>query len=192
VAGYRDEEGVSATSTTETFLALRLEIDNWRWAGVPFAVRTGKRLPRRVTEVAIRYKQVPFLPLPATAIDSIEPNTTILRIQPDEGIEVSFAAKVPGSPFQVRTVDLDFSYLDAFQEEPPDAYERVLFDALAGDATLFIRNDEVLQSWRVVQPIVDAFEHHALPLFFYPAGTWGPPEADRLLGDEPDDHWREP
>jgi glucose-6-phosphate 1-dehydrogenase len=192
LAGYRDEEGVARNSTTETFLALRLEIDNWRWAGVPFCVRTGKRLPRRVTEVAIRYKQVPFLPLPKSAVDSIEPNTTVLRIQPDEGIEVSFGAKVPGSPFRVRTVDLDFSYLEAFAEEPPDAYERVLFDALAGDATLFIRNDEVVQSWRVVQPVLEAFQHESLPLYFYPAGTWGPPEADALLGDEDNDHWRVP
>jgi glucose-6-phosphate 1-dehydrogenase len=192
VVGYRDEEGVAAGSTTETFLAVRLEIDNWRWAGVPFVVRTGKRLPKRVTEVAIRYQRVPFLPLPKSAVDSIEPNTTVLRIQPDEGIEVSFGAKVPGSPFQVRNVDLEFSYLEAFAEEPPDAYERVLFDALAGDATLFIRNDEVVQSWRVVQPLLEAFQHEALPLYFYPAGTWGPPEADALLGDEDNDHWREP
>ena len=112
--------------------APKLEIDNWRWAGVPFFVRTGKRLARRVTEVAIRYKQVPFLPLPKSAVDSIEPNTTVMRIQPDEGIEVSFGAKVPGSPFQVKTVDLDFSYLEAFDEEPPEAYERVIFDALPG------------------------------------------------------------
>jgi glucose-6-phosphate 1-dehydrogenase len=190
--GYREEEGVSPTSTTETYLALRLEIDNWRWAGVPFFVRTGKRLRRRVTEVAIRYKQVPFLPLPASAVDSIEPNTTVLRIQPDEGIEVSFAAKVPGSPFQVRTVDLDFSYMEAFDEEPPEAYERVIFDALQGDATLFIRNDEVLQSWRVVSPLLDAFEHNAVPLCFYEAGSWGPPEADALLGHEDNDQWRAP
>jgi glucose-6-phosphate 1-dehydrogenase len=192
VPAYRQEEGVARESTTETYVALRLEIDNWRWAGVPFAVRTGKRLPRRVTEVAIRYKQVPFLPLPPSAVESIEPNTTILRIQPDEGIEVSFAAKVPGSPFQVRTVDLDFSYLEAFAEEPPEAYERVLFDALAGDATLFIRNDEVVQSWRIVQPVLDAFRHEALPLCFYPAGTWGPPEADALLGGDDNDQWRVP
>ncbi len=192
VPGYRDEEGVSPDSTTETFLALRLEIDNWRWAGVPFFVRTGKRLARRVTEVAVRYKQVPFLPLPKSAVDSIEPNTTVLRIQPDEGIEVSFGAKVPGSPFRVRTVDLDFSYQEAFDEDPPEAYERVIFDALQGDATLFLRSDEVLQSWRVVMPIVEAFEHNALPLCFYEAGSWGPPEADALLGHEDKDHWRTP
>jgi len=180
-SGYRDEEGVAPESTTETYLALRLEIDNWRWAGVPFYVRTGKRLARRLTEVAIRYKRVPFLPLPPTAVDSIEPNTTIVRIQPDEGIEVSFAAKVPGSPFRVKTVDLDFSYEEAFAEEPPEAYERVLLDALLGDATLFIRADEVEQSWRIVMPLVDAFRNEALPLFFYPAGSWGPVEADTLV-----------
>jgi glucose-6-phosphate 1-dehydrogenase len=192
VNGYRMEEGVAADSTTETYLALKLEIDNWRWAGVPFFVRTGKRLARRVTEVAVRYKQVPFLPLPKSAVDSIEPNTTIIRIQPDEGIEVSFGAKVPGSPFQVKTVDLDFSYLDAFDEEPPEAYERVIFDALQGDATLFIRSDEVVQSWKIVMPLVEAFEHNALPLHFYGSGSWGPPEADLLLGREDDDHWRAP
>jgi glucose-6-phosphate 1-dehydrogenase len=192
VPGYRDEEGVAANSTTETYLALRLEIDNWRWAGTPFFVRTGKRLAKRVTEVAIRYKQVPFLPLPKSAVDSIEPNTTLLRIQPDEGIEVSFGAKVPGSPFQVRTVDLDFSYQEAFAEEPPEAYERVIFDTLVGDATLFIRSDEVLQSWRVVMPIVEAFQNNALPIHFYEAGSWGPPDADLLLGHEDNDHWRTP
>jgi glucose-6-phosphate 1-dehydrogenase len=190
VRGYRDEEGVARDSTTETYLALRLEIDNWRWAGVPFYVRTGKRLERRVTEVAIRYKRVPFLPLPPTAVDSIEPNTTVVRIQPDEGIEVSFAAKVPGSPFRVKTVNLDFSYEEAFAEEPPEAYERVLFDALVGDATLFIRADEVEQSWRVVMPLVDAFRHEALPLFFYPAGSWGPSEADTLVRGS--SGWRNP
>jgi glucose-6-phosphate 1-dehydrogenase len=192
VPGYRHEEGVAPDSTTETFLALRFEIDNWRWAGVPFFVRTGKRLARRVTEVAVRYKQVPFLPLPKSAVDSIEPNTTVVRIQPDEGVEVSFGAKVPGSPFRVKTVDLDFSYRESFDEEPPEAYERVIFDALTGDATLFLRSDEVLQSWRVVMPLVRAFEHNAVPLHFYAAGTWGPPAADALLGPEDGDHWRTP
>ncbi len=133
---------------------------------------------------------MPFLPLPPTAVDSIEPNTTVVRIQPDEGVEVSFAAKVPGSPFRVRTVDLDFSYEKAFAEGPPDAYERVLFDALVGDATLFLRADEVEQSWRVVMPLVDAFRNEALPLSFYEAGTWGPPEADGLIRGT--SGWREP
>jgi glucose-6-phosphate 1-dehydrogenase len=189
VAGYREEEGVAPESMTETYLALRLEIDNWRWAGVPFYLRTGKRLPKRVTEVALRYKQVPFLPLPASAVESVEPNTMCLRIQPDEGIEVSFAAKVPGSPFRVRTVPLRFNYA-AFSEAAPEAYERVLLDAFLGDATLFIRSDEVAQAWRIVQPLLDAFEAGPAPLRFYPAGTWGPAEADDLLDDT--DTWREP
>jgi glucose-6-phosphate 1-dehydrogenase len=190
VRGYHDEEGVSPESTTETYLALRVEIDNWRWAGVPFLVRTGKRLPRRVTEIALHYKRVPFLPLPSSAVDSIEPNTTVLRIQPREGVEISFAAKVPGSPFRVRTVPLDFSY-DQFAERAPEAYERVLFDALQGDPTLFIREDEVDEAWRVVQPLIDAFDAGTVPLHLYPAGTWGPQESSALF-PEPDDHWREP
>ncbi|MGZ8752386.1 MAG: glucose-6-phosphate dehydrogenase, partial [Acidimicrobiia bacterium] len=190
VRGYREEEGVARDSATETYLALRIEVDNWRWAGVPFLIRTGKRLPRRVTEVALHYKRVPFLPLPSSAVDSIEPNTTVLRIQPREGIEVSFAAKVPGSPFRVRTVPLEFSY-DRFAERAPEAYERVLFDALQGDPTLFIREDEVDQAWRVVQPLIDAFRAGTVPLHRYPAGTWGPLEAEMLF-TEPDDHWREP
>ena len=190
VPGYRDEEGVAHDSTVETYLALQLEIDNWRWAGVPFYVRTGKRLARRVTEVALRYQQVPFLPLPKTAVDSVHPNEVILRIQPDEGIELSFAAKVPGSPFRVRTQKLEFSYSRSFAEVAPEAYERVLFDALLGDPTLFIREDEVEQAWRVVQPLIDGFAQDALPLAFYPAGTWGPDEADALLAD--DDTWRVP
>jgi glucose-6-phosphate 1-dehydrogenase len=190
VPGYREEEGVSPESQTETYLALRFEIDNWRWAGVPFLIRTGKRLPRRVTEVALHYKRVPFLPLPDSAIDSIEPNTTVLRIQPSEGIEVSFAAKVPGSPFRVRTVPLDFSY-DQFAERAPEAYERVLFDALQGDPTLFIREDEVDQAWRIVQPLIDAFATGTVPLHTYAAGTWGPSEAEGLF-PEPEDQWRQP
>ncbi len=191
VPGYREEEGVAPNSQTETYLALRLEIDNWRWAGVQFYVRTGKRLARRVTEVALAFKPVPFLPLPAGARDSIEPNTLVLRIQPDEGIEISFAAKVPGQAFTVRTVALDFSYLETFAEKSPEAYERVLHDALVGDATLFIRGDEVDECWRIVQPLIDEFATDELPVGTYPAGSWGPPEAGALIahcGDE----WREP
>ena len=191
VRGYREEEGVAPDSQTETYLALRLDIDNWRWAGVPFYVRTGKRLAKRVTEVALRFKEVPFLPLPADARDTLEPNTLVLRIQPDEGIEISFAAKVPGQAFVVRTVALDFSYLATFSEKSPDAYERVLHDALVGDATLFIRSDEVDESWRIVQPLVEGFAAHEVPLAVYPAGSWGPRDADELIaacGDE----WREP
>ncbi len=192
VPAYREEEGVAPDSAVETYLAIELDVDNWRWAGVPFYLRTGKRLPHRVTEVALRYKQVPFLPLPPGAVDSVEPNTMVLRIQPDEGIMLEFAAKVPGSPFRVRGVDLDFRYGRAFAEQPPEAYERVLGDAFLGDATLFIRADEVNQAWRVVQPLIDAFDAGTIPLSFYPAGTWGPPEADELLARSYGDTWRTP
>jgi glucose-6-phosphate 1-dehydrogenase len=191
VPGYRDEEGVDPHSHVETFLALQLDIDNWRWAGVPFYIRTGKRLPRRVTEVVLRYKEVPFLPLPASARDTVEPNELVLRIQPDAGIEMAFAAKVPGQVFQVRRVRLDFSYAQTFAEATPEAYERVLHDALVGDATLFIRSDEVEQSWRIVQPLIDGFDEVSLPLDKYPAGSWGPDAAKRLLR-HPDDEWRTP
>jgi glucose-6-phosphate 1-dehydrogenase len=191
VPGYREEEGVDPHSTVETYLALKLDIDNWRWAGVPFYVRTGKRLSQRVTEVALRYKPVPYLPLPDSARDSVEPNELMLRVQPDAGIELSFAAKVPAQEFRVRTVQLEFSYGETFDEEPPEAYERVLHDALVGDATLFIRSDEVEESWRIVQPLVDGFDRVAVPLARYPAGSWGPDEASELIG-ESGDEWRVP
>ena len=191
VPGYREEEGVDPHSHVETYLALRLDVDNWRWAGVPFYIRTGKRLPRRVTEVVLRYKEVPFLPLPPSARDTVEPNELVLRIQPDAGIELAFAAKVPGQAFRVRRVRLDFSYAQTFSEAAPEAYERVLHDALMGDATLFIRSDEVEQSWRIVQPLIDGFDEVSLPLNRYPAGSWGPAAAQDLLRS-PDDEWRTP
>ncbi len=191
VPGYREEEGVDPHSTVETYLALKLDIDNWRWAGVPFYVRTGKRLAKRVTEVVLQYNAVPYLPLPESARDSVEPNDMIMRIQPDAGIELWFAAKVPEQSFRVRTVRLHFSYGETFEEEPPEAYERVLHDALVGDATLFIRSDEVEESWRIVQPLVEGFDRVAVPLAQYPAGSWGPREAAELIG-ECGDSWREP
>ncbi len=192
VPGYREEEGVASDSAVETYLALELDIDNWRWSGVPFYLRTGKRLPRRVTEIALRYRPVPFLPLPPSAVETVEPNTMVLRIQPDEGITLEFAAKVPGARFRVREVDLDFRYGTAFEERAPEAYERVLGDAFLGDATLFIRGDEVEEAWRVVQPLIDSFEAGEPPVAFYPAGTWGPPEADALLAESYGDTWRAP
>jgi glucose-6-phosphate 1-dehydrogenase len=191
VPGYREEEGVSPESNVETYLALELDIDNWRWAGVPFYLRTGKRLPRRVTEVALQYQRVPFLPLPPSAVSSVEPNVMVLNIQPDEGITLHFAAKVPGPTFRVRGVELEFRYGKAFKEQAPEAYERVLRDAFLGDATLFIRSDEVDQSWQIVQPLIDAFEAGRVPLHFYPAGSWGPPEADNVLANH-EDVWRTP
>jgi glucose-6-phosphate 1-dehydrogenase len=172
-------------------VALSFEIDNWRWAGVPFYVRTGKRLPSRVTEMVMRFKAVPFLPLPDSARDSLEPNALVVRIQPDEGIQVCFAAKVPGASFQVRTVPLSFDYHDGFAERAPEAYERVLLDALLGDATLFIRSDEVHAAWAIVQPLLDAFGAGIPPLRRYPAGTWGPGAADTLPAAN-GDGWRNP
>jgi glucose-6-phosphate 1-dehydrogenase len=157
---------------------------------VPFYVRTGKRLPTRVTEVALRYRQVPHLPLPREAIRSLEPNTLVVNIQPDEGIEMRFGAKVPNRP-DLRTVSMRFCYRDEFSGPLPEAYERVLLDALTGDASIFIRADEVEHSWRVVQPFLDAFASDAVPLATYPAGTWGPVEAAALLRRH-DDTWRVP
>jgi len=187
VPSYRDEPGVAPDSETETFVAARLEIDNWRWAGVPFYIRTGKRLGARVTRVVLRYRPVPHLPLPKRAIESMEPNAMTLEIQPREGITQSFAAKVPGSEFQVRNVALAFEYESGFSEQPPEAYERVLLDALLGDATLFIRADEVDQAWTIVDPMLESFAADEPPLRLYPAGSWGPPESDELL--HRGDHW---
>jgi len=189
--GYRDEEGVALGSTTETYVAMRLRIDNWRWAGVPFLLRTGKRLPKRVTEVAMEFHGVPHLPFAAGRARGLRPNALVVRIQPDEGISLRFGAKVPGQSFEVRTVSMDFSYGAAFLEEPPDAYERLLLDALVGDPTLFIRTDEVTQAWRIVAPLQEAWTDGHTPLERYPAGSWGPKAADRLIEGE-GHSWRTP
>ena len=189
VVGYHDEEGVAPDSETETFIALRFMVDNWRWAGVPFYLRAGKRLAKRVTEVVLQFKAVPHLPLPATAVQSIEPNTMVLRIQPDEGIRLEFGAKVPGSNWSVRTVGLDFEFREGFAESAPEAYERLLLDVMLGDTTLFIREDEVDAAWQIVQPVLDGIATGAVPVRRYPAGTWGPRAADAIL-DCDGDHWR--
>jgi glucose-6-phosphate 1-dehydrogenase len=191
VIGYREEEGVAPDSQTETYVALRFEIDNWRWAGVPFYLRTGKRLAQRTTEVVLQFKPVPHVPLPQRAVESIEPNTMVLRIQPDEGVRLEFAAKVPGSTWSVRTVGLDFNFRAGFTEAAPEAYERLLLDVMLGDATLFIREDEVDIAWQIVQPILDAIGSGALPVHEYPSGTWGPQAADAIL-DARFDQWRMP
>jgi glucose-6-phosphate 1-dehydrogenase len=181
VPGYREEDGVDPYSTTETFVAMRLDVDNWRWAGVPIYVRTGKRLPKRVTEVALQFRPAPHLPFAANQAEDLGPNTLVLRIQPDEGIALRFGAKVPGQTFRVRSVSMDFIYGAAFLEETPEAYERLLLDALLGDPTLFIRADEVEQAWLIVDPIMKAWEYGEALLAKYEAGTWGPPEADELI-----------
>jgi len=191
VHGYRDEEGVHPHSQTETYVAMRLKVDNWRWAGVPIYVRTGKYLPKRVTEVAMEFNRVPHLPFAMSQAEGLEPDALVLRIQPDEGITLRFGAKVPGQAFRVRSVSMDFFYGAAFLEETPEAYERLLLDALLGDPTLFIRSDEVAQAWRIVDPVLEAFEEGDLPLARYEAGTWGPPEADALL-DRDGRRWRKP
>jgi glucose-6-phosphate 1-dehydrogenase len=191
VPGYRDEEGVAPASQTETYLAMRIRVDNWRWAGVPFYVRTGKRLPKRYTEIAMRFHGVPHLPFASKETVGLDANALVLRIQPDEGITLRFGAKVPGGAFDVRSVSMDFSYGAAFLEETPEAYERLLLDAMIGDPTLFIRTDEVEQAWTIVDPLVDAFRDDTLPLARYEAGTWGPSEADKLL-EQDGRTWRSP
>ncbi|MGY1594112.1 glucose-6-phosphate dehydrogenase [Geodermatophilus sp. SYSU D00708] len=178
--GYRDEPGVDPLSSTETFVALRLDIDNWRWTGVPVFVRTGKRLPARVTEVAIEFRRPPQLPLfPGTAAH-LEPDALVVRVQPDEGLSLRFGAKVPGHAFRVQKASMDFSY-ESFEEQSPDAYERVILDALIGDPTLFTRADEVGRSWRIVDPVLRYWEADPQPIPLYQAATWGPPEAAALI-----------
>ncbi|MBV8295739.1 MAG: glucose-6-phosphate dehydrogenase [Acidimicrobiia bacterium] len=191
VVGYRDEEGVDPHSTTETYVAMKLKVDNWRWAGVPVYVRTGKRLPKRVTEVAMQFHRVPHLPFSHRQVQDLDPDALVLRIQPDEGITLRFGAKVPGQAFQVRSVSMDFFYGAAFLEETPDAYERLLLDALVGDATLFIRSDEVQRAWRIVDPLLQAWENDDVALAKYEAGTWGPQEADQLM-EADGRRWRRP
>jgi glucose-6-phosphate 1-dehydrogenase len=182
--GYRSEPEVDPESETETFVAARFVIDDWRWAGVPFYVRTGKRLPKRSSEIAIQFRPVPHR-LFKDSSDDPEPNLLALRIQPDEGILLRFGAKVPGLGLDVRAVNMDFTYGSAFNVDSPDAYETLILDALLGDASLFTRADEVEEAWSIVTPIIEAWLDMPPPDFpNYPAGTWGPPEADELMARE--------
>jgi len=181
VAGYRGEPEVDPASETETFVAARLFVDDWRWAGVPFYLRAGKRLPKRATEIAIQFKQVPHA-LFKESNAAPEANLLALRIQPDEGILLRFAAKVPGLGLDVRSVNMDFTYGSAFSVDSPDAYETLILDALLGDASLFTRADEVEKAWGIVTPIIDAWADGPAPVFpDYAAGSWGPDGADALL-----------
>ena len=192
VPGYREEEDVAPDSQIETYLALRLRVEHWRWSGVPVYVRTGKRLPARVTEVALTFRQVPFLLFDHRSSRDLRPNTLILRIQPDEGISLEFGAKIPGEKFHLRSVAMDFSYDEAFAgNDVADGYERLIHDAMVGDATLFIRSDEVEQAWRIVDPYLKAWSEPGGGLHFYEAGTWGPHMAD-LLVERSGDEWRNP
>jgi glucose-6-phosphate 1-dehydrogenase len=181
VPAYRQEPDVDPNSQTETYVAMKLHVDNWRWAGVPIYIRTGKRLPKRLTEVALQFQKVPHLAFAAEESRDLRPNTLVLRIQPDEGVALRFGAKVPGQAFKVRDVLMDMSYGSAFLEEAPDAYERLLLDAMVGDPTLFIRSDEVDQAWQIVDPILEVWASKSVPLAGYAAGTWGPRQADQLI-----------
>ncbi|HEX7125017.1 MAG TPA: glucose-6-phosphate dehydrogenase [Thermodesulfobacteriota bacterium] len=192
VPGYREETRVAPDSSTETFAAARFEIDSWRWAGVPFYLRTGKRLPRRVTEIAVVFEEAPLSLFTRDGGDRIGSNVLVFRIQPDEGIALRFAAKQPGFQTAVRWVTMDFRYGTSFGIDPPDAYERLLLDAMLGDATLFTREDEVEAQWRIVTPIEEAWRSSRAPgVPLYEAGSWGPPEADAFI--ERDGRvWRRP
>jgi glucose-6-phosphate 1-dehydrogenase len=182
VSGYREEPGVAPDSQTETYVAMQLGIDNWRWAGVPFYLRTGKRMARRTTEIAIHFKQAPFALFRDTPIDVLTPNVLALQIQPDEGVSLRFGAKIPGPEIALGGVRMQFQYKDYFKTEPSTGYETLVYDCMIGDATLFNRADGVEAGWEVVQPILDLWhDDKTVPLEFYPAGGEGPEAADNLL-----------
>jgi glucose-6-phosphate 1-dehydrogenase len=181
VPGYLDEEGVPPGSTTETFAAVRLEVENWRWAGVPFYLRSGKRLARRMTEIAVMLKPVPHLGFGQDGSIGARPNQLVLTLQPDEGVALSLNSKIPGTRMLLRPVKMEFLYGATFLSQSPEAYERLLLDAMRGDATLFTRGDEVEAQWRLVDPIVRAWGTAPGPLPQYPAGSHGPAEADSIL-----------
>lgn len=181
VAGYLDEEGVPDDSRAETFVAMKLAVENWRWDGTPFYLRTGKRLARRTTEVVVRFRAAPRTPFPPSGDPLSDHNLLRLRIQPDEGVSLRMLSKVPGSEMHLAPVTMDFAYEGTFEDEPPDAYERLLLDCLLGDATLFARWDEVELAWSLLDPILNAWEADAAQLAEYPAGSWGPDAADVLI-----------
>lgn len=184
VPGYREEDGVNPQSVTETYAALKFYIDNWRWGGVPFYIRTGKRLPTRVTEVVIHFKPTPHF-LFSRMPELLNGNLLVIRIQPDEGILVKFGMKTPGAGFDVQTVNMDFHYSDLAHQRIPSAYERLIYDAIKGDATLFARTEEVIEAWKFLAPVIEAWQSdQTIPLFGYPAGTWGPEKADILVEGE--------
>ena len=182
VKAYRQEPDVAPDSNTETYVAMQLEIDNWRWAGVPFYVRTGKYMARRNTEIAIRFKQAPYAAFQDTPVDALQPNWLVLRIAPDEGISLQFQIKRRGPVVDLAAVKMDFRYDDWFPKEPNVGYETLIYDVMIGEQTLFMRADMVEQTWRIVQPVLDAWESdRAAELPIYPAGNSGPKEADALL-----------
>jgi glucose-6-phosphate 1-dehydrogenase len=181
VPGYREEEGVASDSNTETFVAAKLYVDNWRWADTPFYVRAGKRLPRRETTIAIQFQRAPHPPFAEIAGEGLRPNVLLIHVQPDEGVSLAIGAKVPGAGMSIRTVHMDFLYGGAFRTGLPEAYERLILDAMLGDATLFTRADEVDEQWALVDTIVAAWKRDRPNFPNYPAGTWGPKPADDLI-----------
>jgi glucose-6-phosphate 1-dehydrogenase len=185
IPGYREEEGAAPNSTTATYVALKLYVDNWRWKGVPFYMRTGKRMPKKVSEIAIQFKEVPYLMFQSAAKQA-NPNVLVLRIQPNEGISMRFDVKTPGTSLRTRPVDMDFRYDTAFGKPNTDAYSRLLIDCMLGDQTLFTRGDEVEASWKVITPLLEVWDQpsapHSIPM--YEAGTWGPMESEILLNQD--------
>jgi glucose-6-phosphate 1-dehydrogenase len=181
VPGYREEEGVATDSMTETYVAAKLYVDNWRWADTPFYVRAGKRLGRRETTIAIQFKRAPHPPFEDVSAEGLRPNVLLVHVQPDEGVSVAIGAKVPGAGMSIRTVHMDFLYGGAFRTGLPEAYERLILDCLLGDPTLFTRTDEVEEQWSLVDAIVAAWRRDRPAFPNYAAGTWGPSSADELL-----------
>ncbi|GAA2128542.1 glucose-6-phosphate dehydrogenase [Streptomyces synnematoformans] len=190
VRGYLEEEGIDPNSGTDTYAAIKLGIDNRRWAGVPFYLRTGKRLGRRVTEIAVVFQRAPHLPFDTTDTMELGQNALVIRVQPDEGVTVRFGSKVPGTSMEVRDVTMDFAYGESFTESSPEAYERLLLDVLLGDANLFPRHQEVELSWQILDPIEEHWAAHGRPEP-YTAGTWGPRAADEMLARD-GRSWRRP
>jgi glucose-6-phosphate 1-dehydrogenase len=186
--GYLEEEGVPADSHTETYAALRLEVDNWRWAGVPMYLRTGKRLARKVTEIAVVLKPVPHLGFQQDGTQDVRPNQLVMTVQPNEGVSLSLGAKVPGTRMRIRPVNMEFLYGTAFMSESPEAYERLILDVMRGDATLFTRNDEAEAQWRIIDPVEQAWAADPTPPATYEAGTQGPDAAAGILLDN--HRWR--
>ncbi|GAA2908917.1 glucose-6-phosphate dehydrogenase [Streptomyces mexicanus] len=190
VPGYLQEEGIDPASKTDTYAAVKLGIDNRRWAGVPFYLRTGKRLGRRVTEIAVVFKRAPHSPFDSTATEELGENAIVIRVQPDEGMTVRFGSKVPGTSMEIRDVTMDFAYGESFTESSPEAYERLILDVLLGDANLFPRHQEVEESWKILDPIERYWDEHGKPAQ-YASGTWGPREADEMLARD-GRSWRRP
>ncbi|MGW3255771.1 glucose-6-phosphate dehydrogenase [Streptomyces fungicidicus] len=190
VRGYLEEEGIAASSTTDTYAAIKLGVNNRRWAGVPFYLRAGKRLGRRVTEIAVVFQRAPHSPFDSTATEELGENAVVIRVQPDEGMTVRFGSKVPGTSMELRDVTMDFAYGESFTESSPEAYERLILDVLLGDANLFPRHQEVEESWKILDPIEGYWAANGRPAR-YASGSWGPAEADEMLARD-GRSWRRP